>query len=373
MKRWIWAIVVLLLIIGFIVYRQVSVKDIQPTFKTTVARTDTIRKIVSGTGNIEYTVNYSIIANQAGIVDRLNIKENTNIRTGQEILRISGEPLFILNGKTPIYRNLMNGNEGDDVKVLQNSLKELGYDIDETDGDFGSDTKRELKNLQDDKGRDETGVLNIINFQSFPLPLKVVDLSINQGDMATQGQTLATLANSRKLKASVLVNEIDIPQIKKGQIAAIEIDALPGKKFSGKVSVISDKAESSSTNQQSQSESSTSTTGVVNYMVEILMDKPSSEIKTGMTANADIIVKQKNNALIVSSAVVKERNGEKFVSILQDGRVIRKSVKTGITTESETEILSGIEKGDKIVVGFDNQSSQNNQGSQGGFMFRPPR
>jgi multidrug efflux pump subunit AcrA (membrane-fusion protein) len=366
MKRWVWAATALVLVIGFVAYRQLSAGKKELVYKTEPAKISRIRRVVSGTGNIEYTAVYNIISQENGTVDQMPINEKSAVKTGQELFSVNGNPVFALNGDTPIYRILKSGDSGKDVEVLQKSLKELGYSIDEIDGDFGSNTRTRLKNFQDDKDLTKTGTLNPQSFQAFPLPLNVIDLPVKQGDRIAAGQTIATLADIIKLKAVVLVNEIDVPQIKVGQQAVITIDALPGKEYTGKVTFISEQPAGSS-NQQS-SASSSSTTGVVNYSVEVLLDKPSAEIKSGMTANADIVIEEKPSALVVPSAAIKEANGKKFVELLNGKQQKKIEVKTGIYSENQVEILSGIKQGDKVVTAV----KESTQGSAGSFRLRPP-
>lgn len=370
-KYWIILAVFVVVIIGFVAFRQLKTPRNAPVFKTETAKKTGIEKAVSGSGNIEYILTYDLANPSTGVIDSLSIKDMEVVKTGQELFRLNGNPVFALNGKTPIYRILRYGNSGEDVKVLQNSLKELGYDIDDADGDFLSEARSALKEFQEDKELSETGIPNPVNFQSFPLPLNVVDLVAKQGDRLAAGRTVAVLADVNKLKVTVLVNEIDIPKVKIGRQAVITIDALPDEEFLGKVSFISEMPAETSSTQQNSGQSSG--TGVVSYEVEILLDKVSSNVKAGMTANADIVIEKKDSALVVPSAAIQEREGKKFVRILGSGDMPREvEVTTGISSDDKTEILSGIREGDKVVIGVEGlEELQEDNRPPRGFMGSP--
>lgn len=388
-KKFYWIVLaaIAVVVIGLIfVIRQAKTSRNVPVFRTEMAETTGIEKVVSGSGNIEYVSKYDLVSPDTGVINSLSIKDMESIKTGQELFRVNGNPVYALNGTTPIYRNLRYGDSGDDVKVLQSSLKELSYDIDEIDGDFGSDTRSALKDFQEDKELSETGILNFANFQAFPLPSNVVNLPVKQGDRLNAGQAVAVFADTDKLKVDVLVNEIDIPKVKVGQQTLITVDALPKEKFSGKVSFVSEMPSDSSSTQQNSSQSSG--TGVVSYKVEILFDKVSSDVKAGMTANADIVIEKKDSALVVPSAAVAEREGKKFVRIVgTDGMPREVEVTIGITSDEKTEILSGLNEGNRVVIGTEGfgvstqgtrQQTSGTGGPPRGFMggprggFRPP-
>src|SRR5574341_1390459 len=63
----------------------------------------------------------------AGIITRLPAR-STQLREGDVILTASGRPIFVLQGETPAYRDLVPGVSGDDVRQLEQSLKRLGFD-----------------------------------------------------------------------------------------------------------------------------------------------------------------------------------------------------------------------------------------------------
>ncbi len=81
----------------------------------------------------------------APVVTKLPVKQGDRLKAGQVLLEVSGRPVFVLHGRIPVYRDLKPGAEGDDVKQLQEALRELGHGTGgDTAGTFGAGTKAAL-------------------------------------------------------------------------------------------------------------------------------------------------------------------------------------------------------------------------------------
>ena len=77
----------------------------------------------------------------AGIVTNTPHAVGEPVAEGQPVVEVAGRPVFLVSGTLPIYRDLVPGSTGDDVKQLQDVLARLGFDPGEHDGLFGSGTK----------------------------------------------------------------------------------------------------------------------------------------------------------------------------------------------------------------------------------------
>lgn len=135
------------------------------------------------------------------------------------------------------------------------------------------------------------------------------------------------------------VDEIDIPLVQLGQATRLEIDAVPGVEFEGKVSYVSPL--------------SVMEAGLVLYRVKIEFSvPPEAGIRAGMTATANIMVDERPNVLILSDRAIKRgAGGQPEVLVeLPDGTVEARMVELGISNGLETEILSGLNEGDRVVI-----------------------
>ncbi|MBE0448701.1 MAG: efflux RND transporter periplasmic adaptor subunit [Actinobacteria bacterium] len=358
----------------------------QPVFQTVQASIGNVKEVIPGTGKVEIEQTYPVILQEQGVVDRLLVKTGDTVKLGQQLLSLSGKPLYAIEGNSPLYRQLASGNSGDDVRWLQQSLNKMGYST-TIDGDYGSGTISSLNDFQGDKGLTETTKVGPDTFQTFPLPLVVMDVAVSQGQSASPGTVALTLANPSDLQIVVDVNEIDMPKLKLGQAVDVTVDALPSVKLTGKVASISPglvEGQSSSSGQNQGSSSSQS--GVVTYPVTIQLTNGDPQLKAGMKVNADIIIAEKADVLTIPASAVRTRGDQKFVLIPNlNGQPQAAPVEVGITSDSVAEIVSGLQEGQQVVVGSGTLSSASAarsgspfggpvmmrpQGTQGGSGFR---
>ena len=164
-------------------------------------------------------------------------------------------------------------------------------------------------------------------------------------------KSLGKVVNTGQMEVSFPVDEVDIAKVKLGQTANILVDALPEKKFSGKVTDIAQEG--------------TVTNNVSSFNITILVDNPESQLKSGMTANVTIVVAKKADTLLIPIEALQDKGQRKFVLTpaapgSTQGRNIKR-VTTGLTNESYAEITEGLQEGDKILLPAQ-QSSANRQG-----------
>jgi len=151
------------------------------------------------------------------------------------------------------------------------------------------------------------------------------------------GSSVLAIGNYGKLSILAQVNEVDIPKIKVGQQATVTLDAFPNDTFVGQV--------------ESVDSVGTITSGVVTYNVYINLISPPSEIKSGMSASVEIQTARADNVITVPSAAVQTENGASYVRVLKNGKATSVPVTTGISDDTNTEITSGVNAGDVVIVG----------------------
>jgi macrolide-specific efflux system membrane fusion protein len=175
--------------------------------------------------------------------------------------------------------------------------------------------------------------------------------SSNSSDSSTP-VLYVTNFSSVTVKASV--NEIDLPKIKLGQKATVTLDAFSDKTFVGKVSRI-DKIGSVSS-------------GVVTYNVYVTIDSPPADIAAGMTASANIQIDRRDNAIAIPSSAIKTSGDQSIVTVLKkDGKTEERTVETGLASDSQTEIISGLKEGEQVVTGSSDASGQQPQSGSSPF------
>jgi multidrug efflux pump subunit AcrA (membrane-fusion protein) len=145
------------------------------------------------------------------------------------------------------------------------------------------------------------------------------------------------IGNMSTLKAQVQVNEVDITNVNVGQKVMMTFSAIDGLTLTGKVEKVDSLGAQSS--------------GVVSYDVTIDFDSLDERIKPEMSVSANIITGVKQDVLLVPSSAVKTQSGSSYVQILNSGQTPEKvDVEAGASDNTQTEILSGIKIGDKVVT-----------------------
>jgi len=170
-----------------------------------------------------------------------------------------------------------------------------------------------------------------------PISGIITQVRKKEGEMAAPGEPIISLMSVSGLQIEVEVPEVDIGKVKLGQRAEIGLDAFPDEVFWGRVVKI-DPAEEI-------------IQGVVYYKVTVDFDKLDKRIKSGMTADIDIITQEKNNVLVVPARAVISQNDKKMVRVLEGEGFKMREVKTGIHgSEGEIEIISGLKEGERVIT-----------------------
>jgi HlyD family secretion protein len=152
------------------------------------------------------------------------------------------------------------------------------------------------------------------------------------------GTTLMTLSDLSRLFIDANVDESDIGKIKVGQKTTITADAFPGRRFTGEIVRVAAKGVTNS--------------NVVTFEVKIEIDASGRDLlRPEMTANVDIQADRRVNALVLPNELIQFDDSGYYVMVAEDAQSsgTRKDIKPGITDGLKTEIVSGLEEGDKIM------------------------
>ena len=170
-----------------------------------------------------------------------------------------------------------------------------------------------------------------------PLDGMVVSVDADEGDSVSAAMTIVHLIDLTSMELSAEVDEIDVADVRSGQRAVIEVDALPALQLEGKVISISLLPETQA--------------GIVVYKVKIDLDvPPDSELRVGMSATVDIIIDERTNVLLVPNRSIRQDSpGNQVVKVKVDDEVEERKVTIGISDGLRTEIASGLEEVEVVV------------------------
>lgn len=176
-----------------------------------------------------------------------------------------------------------------------------------------------------------------------PFDGTIVDIGVKENDQLSEfdysSKTAVYLVDTRTVKMEGVVDEVDVYKVKVGQDAVITVDALPDVELQGKVTFISPLGNQ--------------TTGVVEFPVTISLNPTATELKGGLTATADIIIDEHNDVLMVPNRAIKGSAENYWVDVVTDEKKLtteKRPVVLGAQNEQFTEIISGLNQGEKVIV-----------------------
>lgn len=189
-----------------------------------------------------------------------------------------------------------------------------------------------------------------------PASGKIVSLSfaagMNTGAAETSGgarasQRVATIAVGGTPLGSFNLSEIDVTAVAVGQKAMITLDSLSDKTFTGEVVSVDRVGQV--------------TSNVSQYPAVIKFDTASAEILPHMTATANIIIASKTDALLAPISAIVRQNGQDSARVLDGEQESLVPIEIGLKSDTQVEIISGVNEGDILIIG-----SRSTESSTGG-------
>ncbi|HKB78878.1 MAG TPA: efflux RND transporter periplasmic adaptor subunit [Thermoanaerobaculia bacterium] len=306
-------------------------------------------------GQIQPRQKFSVKSKISGIVRRTLVEVGDTVKAGDPLFEIGPDPTPLevtevdrsvesaqasfRRAEIDYQRAVQLGRSGIMPKSDLDAKKEA-YELARV-----ALTKAEQDRDLTRKGRlTESGTESIIRA---PAAGTVLTRSVNEGDPIVPltsyqpGTEMATIADMSDLIFKGTVDEIDVGKLAVGMPARIKVGALPSDVVTGRVSRIAPQAQ--------QKE------GATLFDVEVELD-PGQKItlRAGYSANADVIIREKKDVLVVPERLVTFEDGGKKATVLLAGADLsvapkKVEIKTGISDGLNIEVTSGLKKGDRLV------------------------
>lgn len=271
------------------------------TAQAATASVNGVSSIASAT--FAYQAERTLTAQAGGTVSAINVQEGDAVSKGDILIELTGDDLT------------------ESIQSASESLRSAEIS---------------MQNQQD----------NMSNYTiTSPISGTIIEKDAKQGDALTSGSTLCVIYDLSYLEMVINVDELQIGALSVGQKVQITADAVADKTYVGTVTRVSMKGSSSG--------------GTTTYPITIRIDDTDG-LRPGMNANAEIVVAEANNALVVPNAAVI-RGGYVLVSKkspsaanavedmdVPEGYVYVK-VETGVSDDSYTEIKSGLQEDDTVA------------------------
>lgn len=290
---------------------------------------------IDATGTIN-PVNYvDVSTNVAGELEKVLVHENEQVEKGQVIAYIKADKMQdVLLQEKEIMLNKKARYERSKHLYEQGVIPKQNYDDDRTNYMTAQASyDKALKNL------DEATILAPISGTIIGNPLQPGQ-TINPG-LSSQ-MIIATIADLHDLEIYIAVDETDIGNVHVGEKVTFTVDSQSNKIFDGVVKEVS-KGKRGSLGTISNS--------VVFYTVKVAINKSQVDLLLpGMTARATIFGPTRKDVLLVPLTAIRSDKSGSFVYVMKNGNPEKTKVVMGMTSDSNVEIISGLQENDEIIV-----------------------
>lgn len=193
-----------------------------------------------------------------------------------------------------------------------------------------------LANAQTALATAQTNLDNAIIKASVAGVVTAISAQVGENVTTNSSTGFIVLANTGSIALHGTIGEADIVKLKLGQVATVTVDAVGTAKMTGKVTSLDPVA--------------TIAQGVPVYGIDVTIDVPSPTVRPGMSGTANVIIASSPNALVVPNLAVKTASGRRYLTVMKDGKATDTDVTFGISNDTVTEVLTGVQEGDTVVL-----------------------
>lgn len=374
-------------------------KPKQVAIQTEKIARGTIISSLSVSGQIAATNRMSVITQATGQVSQVNVADGDMVVAGQKILELvldqSGQQKFAsarssylsaestlaaaqaslyslqstMFSKWKTYTDLATNSTYQNSDGTPNTTNRILTQFTTVQDDWYA-AEAAYKNQQGVIVQAQAAVVNAWNSYQMlssvvvaPMSGRITDMTYVAGMMfagpsdttSNPSQKIASITSDALAAATFALSEADVVGVKRGQRVTMTLDAFPGKTFTGSVVGVN--------------RSGVTTSGVTTYPATVQFDTTPPELSPNMSVTANIIRATKENVLLVRSGAIRQQGSTPTVRILVHGKTQEVPVETGLTSDTETEIISGVNEGDTVVTGGGTTTTTSNGSSPFGVRF----
>jgi len=292
--------------------------------RTTTVEKGTLQKYIKTVGYVVYNEDKLVHVHPraTGWVERLSVRrEGDLVKSGQSLLEMYSPE--VLEAQQDFLVALRTRSKGTNLnrqqyrEAIRNRLRLLGV------------PNSTIKQIE----RQNTSINNVPIFA--PQSGTVTHLNIREGMYVTPSSEMFTIVDLSTIWVMVEVFEHQLDWVSRGLKAEIRVPALPGRVWKGQVDYVYPELELKTRT----------------LKVRLRFDNPNGLLKLNMFAQVVIHGKPKKNVLkIPQQALIVTGERESVINALGDGKFKPVDVKTGMRSQGEVEILSGLKKGNRIVL-----------------------
>lgn len=369
----IWMIVGAVAIVALVVWLlSGGKKEEEVSFETAKVERKNITTSVTATGTIEPVTSVTVGTQVSGIVSKLYVDYNSNVKKGQVIAELDKTNLTselntahanLTSAQSTLNYETANFNR---YKTLYEKGLVSAHDYENARLTYEK-ARESVKSAQQSVNKAQTN----LGYATITSPIDGVVLS----KAVEEGQTVAASFNTPELfviaqdltdmQVIADIDEADIGGVKEGQRVSFTVDAFPDDHFEGRVTQVRQQATTSS--------------NVVTYQVVISAPNKDLKLMPGLTANVTIFTMEKNDVLAVPSKALRFipneallKKGQKIEDVdapqkiwtLEGDTFKAHQVEIGLSNGMLTEIENGVSEGTEVLVDFTLSGGMADEGNQ---------
>ncbi len=391
---------------GYYLYMQYTASQVaaaaatQKSIQKVAVTRGTIAATVNTTGSIVPVTQVKVTFRTSGNLKEVNFKVGDVVKAGDVLARLDSTDLELslatvltnLDTAQIKYQQAANGPKADDILIAKANLDKSFTALQKAQGDYdrvagsagvgatsqsvalqqatldyqiaqsnynkavAGSTEQDLALLQNtiktNQIQVETAKRNL-GFATLVSPIDgvVATVGANAGEQVGTNTVMFTLVNLNSLRVDASVDETDVAKLKVGQTASITLDALSTLRLQGKVTAIAPNA--------------TMQSGVVTYLIQITINDSDARLLAGLTATANIVTEQKDNAILVPNRAIKVNRNVRSVQVVDGNGLVEKQITTGMSNDLFTEVTAGLTEGEQVAIA----TTATNQPLSGGGLF----
>jgi HlyD family secretion protein len=385
LKPWMYAGSALLMVGGLIGWKAyAAASSAEMLFTTEAVHRQDVKESVTANGEIQALSKVSVGTTVTGEIKQIHVKDGQTVKAGDILVTLDQER-FIQDLNRADLSLRMARQDQDTAEAI---YKKLNATFQRQEALFKQDLLS-LDQFQDGKlARDNADIalqrakvaVQAAEAQvalskdaldktvlRAPMPGRVTGLKAEKGEMAIAGQTniagatLMVISDLAEILAEAKVGELEVSKLRIGQLSEVQVDALPGIVFQGKVFNVA----SSSDRGQNQNIFSGSGQEPQNYKVRVVLQGSRVDLdrlRPGMSARVAVLANEIKNTLSVPLQAVMEREdrsgglglmprSHSTVFLVKDGTAEERTIHLGAATRRTAEVLDGLKEGETLITG----------------------
>ncbi len=368
-------IVVVVLVLSFVAIRGCRTGGDSQIENTAIVERGNISKTVVATGKIEPLYKAEIKSKIGGLINQFYVEEGDQVTVGQKLVEIipGATPVEMVQARTEVKATAYDKIVAEKQYLRTKELKEQKlissekYDRDKANYDIakarfyaamaqlrvleqGSNVESLVEGVEvsdQDRLEIEKETREAIASMTLIAPISGIVLSrdTDKGSAvipissAYGGTMIMTLADVSEKHFRGDVDEADIGKVHLGLVARIYVEAYPDEPFKAKLTHISPRGREKE--------------DIINFEIRTIVSDQENRLRVGMSADAELILEEHENVLVIPEGAVIYEDGKTFVNIQDDSveEGMRKvEIIKGISDGLRTEVLSGLEEGQVVVL-----------------------